>query len=35
MENSIAKIQELVSVFGLKIVAALAIFIIGKWSAKI
>ena len=35
MESAIAKIQELVSVFGLKIIAALAIFIIGKWVAKI
>jgi small conductance mechanosensitive channel len=35
MENVIVKIQELVSVFGLKIIAALAIFIIGKWVAKI
>ena len=35
MENTIAKIQELVSVFGLKIIAALAIFIIGKWAARL
>ncbi len=35
MENAIVKIQELVSVFGLKIIAALAIFIIGKWAANI
>jgi len=35
MENAIAKIQELVSVFGLKILAALAIFIIGKWAANV
>ena len=35
MENTIAKIQELISVFGLKIIAALAIFIIGKWAARL
>ncbi len=35
MENAIVKIQELLSVFGLKIIAALAIFIIGKWAAKL
>lgn len=33
MEKVLAKIQELVSVFGLKIVAAIAIFIIGRWVA--
>ncbi|UCH79917.1 MAG: mechanosensitive ion channel [Nitrospiraceae bacterium] len=35
MENAVAKVQELVSVLGLKIIAALAIFIIGKWASKL
>ena len=34
MEEIIPKIQELISVFGLKIIAAIAIFIIGKWIAR-
>jgi small conductance mechanosensitive channel len=34
MENVIAKVQELISMFGLKIVAAIAIFIIGRLAAK-
>lgn len=34
MENLIAKLYELVTVFGLKILAALAILIIGRWVAK-
>lgn len=34
MENVIAKAQELLSVFGLKILAAIVIFIIGRWVAK-
>jgi len=33
MEKVIAKIQELISVFGLKILAAIAVFIIGRWLA--
>jgi small conductance mechanosensitive channel len=35
MENVIAKIQELISVFGLRVVAAVAIFIVGRWVAKL
>jgi small conductance mechanosensitive channel len=35
MENVIAKVQELISVFGLKILAAIAIFIVGRWIAKL
>jgi small conductance mechanosensitive channel len=34
MENVIAKIQELISVFGLRVVAAVVIFIVGRWVAK-
>jgi len=35
MENIVAKAQELISLFGLKIVAAIAIFGIGRWVAKL
>jgi len=34
MEEIIPKIQELVSVFGLKIIAAIAIYVFGRWIAK-
>jgi len=34
MENVIAKLEELISVFGLRIVAAVAIYIIGRWAAR-
>jgi len=34
MENMLSKLQELVTVYGLKLIAALAIFIIGRWLAK-
>jgi len=34
MEQVIAKVQELISVFGLKIIAAIAIYIFGRWLAK-
>ena len=34
MENIIPKLQELFSVFGLKILAAIAVFVLGKWVAK-
>ncbi len=34
MENVIIKVQELISVFGLKILAAVAIFVFGRWIAK-
>jgi small conductance mechanosensitive channel len=33
MENVIVKVQEIISVFGLKTLAAIAIFIIGRWAA--
>ena len=35
MDNIIAKAQELLSVFGLKILAAIVVFIIGRWVAKV
>jgi small conductance mechanosensitive channel len=35
MEDLIAKIYELVTVFGVKILAAVAVFIIGRWIAKL
>jgi small conductance mechanosensitive channel len=34
MEKVLATVQELVATFGLKIIAAIAIFIIGRWVAK-
>jgi small conductance mechanosensitive channel len=34
MEKVIAKVQELISVFGLKIIAAIVLFIFGRWVAK-
>jgi small conductance mechanosensitive channel len=34
MEENVELIQELVVLYGVKIIAALAIFIIGKWVAK-
>lgn len=34
MENIVDKIVELLTVYGLKIIAAIAIFIIGRWVAK-
>ncbi len=35
MENLFAKVYELFTVFGVKILAAIAVFIIGRWIAKI
>ncbi|MGD8524304.1 MAG: mechanosensitive ion channel [Desulfobacterales bacterium] len=35
MEALIAKIYELITVFGVKILAAVAVFIIGRWVAKL
>ncbi|MBN2398475.1 MAG: mechanosensitive ion channel [Deltaproteobacteria bacterium] len=35
MENALAKIQEMISLYGLKIIAALLIFIVGRWIAGI
>ncbi len=35
MENVLPKLQELITVYGLKLIAALAIFIIGRWLAKV
>jgi small conductance mechanosensitive channel len=34
MEDTLQKIYELVSIWGIKVLAALAIFIIGRWIAK-
>lgn len=34
MENLIAKVWELLTVYGLKIVAAIVVFIVGRWIAK-
>ena len=34
MEQVIVKVQELISVFGLKILAAIAIYVFGSWIAK-
>jgi small conductance mechanosensitive channel len=35
MENTVVKMQELFALFGLKILIAIAIFIIGRWVAKL
>ena len=35
MENILPKLQELFTVYGLKLIAALVIFIIGRWLAKL
>lgn len=35
MEEIIAKLQELFTLFGLKIIVAILIFIIGQWVAKL
>lgn len=35
MEQILIKVQELAAVYGLKLIAAIAIFIIGRWAAKI
>ena len=34
MEDTIAKIYDLVALYGVKVIAALAIFIVGRWVAK-
>lgn len=34
MEQTIAKVWELTTVFGVRIIAALAIFVVGRWVAK-
>jgi len=34
MEDTIAKIYDLITLYGVKVIAALAIFIIGRWVAK-
>ncbi|HEX9757459.1 MAG TPA: hypothetical protein VGB26_06615 [Nitrospiria bacterium] len=34
MEIVISKVQELVATFGLKILAAVAILIMGRWASK-
>jgi len=35
MENIIAKVWELLTVYGLKIIAAVIVFIVGRWVAKL
>ncbi|MEJ2638504.1 MAG: mechanosensitive ion channel [Desulfosarcinaceae bacterium] len=35
MEDAIAKVYELLTVYGLKLVAAVVIFIVGRWVAKL
>ena len=35
MENLLSKIWVLLTVYGLKVIAAIAVFIIGRWIAKI
>ena len=35
MENLIEKVYELLTIYGLKVIAALAVFIIGRWVAKV
>ena len=32
--NILAKVYELLTVYGIKVVAAIAIFIVGRWVAK-
>ena len=34
MENIVAKIWELLTIYGLKVVAAIAVLIVGRWIAK-
>jgi len=34
MENLIAKIWELLTIYGLKVIAAIVVFIVGRWIAK-
>ncbi|MCK5271233.1 MAG: hypothetical protein KAJ52_01605, partial [Sedimentisphaerales bacterium] len=34
MENIVLRLQEWVTFYGLKILAAIAIFLIGRWIAK-
>ena len=34
MENALATVQELVTTFGLKIIAAIVVLIVGKWVSK-
>ena len=35
MENIIAKVWEMLTVYGLKIIAAIVVFIVGRWIAKL
>ena len=35
MENIIPKAMELLTLYGLKIIAAIVVFIVGRWVAKI
>jgi hypothetical protein len=34
VENALATVQGLVAAYGLKIIAAIAIFVLGKWLAR-
>ena len=34
MENTFAKVWELLTIYGLKVIAAIVVFIIGRWIAK-
>ncbi len=34
MEDTVAKIYDLIAIYGVKVIAALAIFIVGRWVAK-
>ena len=34
MSNLLAKVYELLTVFGMKVLAAIVIFILGRWIAK-
>ena len=34
MENIVEKIWELITIYGLKVVAAIAVLIVGRWVAK-
>jgi len=35
MEDLFSKVWELLTIYGLKVIAAIAVFVIGRWIAKI
>ncbi len=35
MENIIAKAKELLTIYGLKVIAAIVVFVVGRWIAQI